>query len=43
MQKLKRNAVRLGMKSSQTPFNTPSRDYLGHNPVLAMARLWERL
>jgi glycogen debranching enzyme len=30
-------------RKPQTPFNTPSRDYLGHNPVLAMARLWESL
>ncbi|WP_164821469.1 MGH1-like glycoside hydrolase domain-containing protein [Paenibacillus koleovorans] len=24
-----------------TEFNTPCRDYIGHNPLLAMARLWE--
>jgi len=30
-------------RKPQTPFNTPSRDYLGHNPVLAMARLWDAL
>jgi glycogen debranching enzyme len=26
-----------------TPYNTPCRDYLGHNPVIAMARLYDRL
>ncbi|WP_158606421.1 MGH1-like glycoside hydrolase domain-containing protein [Paenibacillus ginsengarvi] len=26
-----------------TAFNTPCRDYLGHNPFLAMARLWQHL
>lgn len=26
-----------------TPFNEPCRDYIGHNPLLAMARLWRRL
>lgn len=25
------------------PFGKPHRDYLGHNPLLAMARLWEHL
>lgn len=24
-----------------TPYNTPCRDYLGHNPLIAMASLWE--
>jgi len=27
-------------RKPDTPHNEPSRDYLGHNPVLAMARLW---
>jgi glycogen debranching enzyme len=26
-----------------TEFNTPCRDYMGHNPLLAMTRLWEEL
>ncbi|WP_166244422.1 MGH1-like glycoside hydrolase domain-containing protein [Paenibacillus turpanensis] len=25
-----------------TPFNQPCQDYLGHNPLIAMAHLWER-
>ena len=25
------------------PHGIPNRDYLGHNPLLAMARLWEDL
>jgi putative isomerase len=29
-------------RKPQTGFNTPCRDYLGHNPLLAMARMWER-
>ncbi|WP_309706727.1 trehalase family glycosidase [Armatimonas sp.] len=28
-------------RKPHTPFNRPSPDYLGHNPLLAMARLWE--
>lgn len=28
-------------RKPSTPFNTPCRDYLGHNPLLAMTRLWE--
>jgi putative isomerase len=28
-------------RKPQTPFNRPCRDYLGHNPLLAMARLWQ--
>ena len=28
-------------RKPSTPFNTPCRDYLGHNPLLVMARLWE--
>lgn len=28
-------------RKPDTPYNAPCRDYLGHNPVLAMARLWE--
>lgn len=30
-------------RKPDTPFNTPCRDYLGHNPLLAMARLWEEV
>jgi glycogen debranching enzyme len=30
-------------RKPQTPHNEPSRAYLGHNPVMAMARLWEQL
>ncbi len=26
-----------------TPYNTPCRDYLGHNPLIAMAYLWEQI
>jgi putative isomerase len=29
-------------RKPQTKFNQPCRDYLGHNPLLAMARLWEQ-
>ena len=25
-----------------TPYNAPCHNYLGHNPVIAMARMWER-
>ena len=28
-------------RKPQTPFNQPSHDYLGHNPLLAMAQLWD--
>ncbi len=28
-------------RKPQTPYNQPSRDYLGHNPLLALARMWE--
>ena len=28
-------------RKPSTPFNQPCRDYLGHNPVIAMARMWE--
>jgi glycogen debranching enzyme len=28
-------------RKPNTQFRTPCRDYLGHNPMLAMARLWE--
>lgn len=28
-------------RKPHTDFNTPCRDYLGHNPLLAMARLWQ--
>lgn len=28
-------------RKPHTPFNAPCPDYLGHNPLLAMARLWE--
>ena len=28
-------------RKPQTTQNTPCRDYLGHNPLIAMARLWE--
>ncbi|MGQ9629436.1 MAG: amylo-alpha-1,6-glucosidase [bacterium] len=27
-------------RKPQTEYNTPCRDYLGHNPLIAMARLW---
>jgi glycogen debranching enzyme len=30
-------------RKPDTPFNTPCRDYLGHNPVIAMARLHDAL
>jgi neutral trehalase len=30
-------------RKPHTSHNEPSRDYLGHNPVMAMARLWEKL
>jgi glycogen debranching enzyme len=29
-------------RKPQTPYNAPCRDYLGHNPLIAMARLWEK-
>jgi len=29
-------------RKPQTPYNQPCRDYLGHNPLIAMARLWAR-
>jgi putative isomerase len=29
-------------RKPHTEFNTPCKDYLGHNPLIAMARLWER-
>ena len=29
-------------RKPQTTFNIPCRDYLGHNPLMAMARLYER-
>jgi len=28
-------------RKPQTPYNTPCADYLGHNPLIALARLWE--
>ena len=28
-------------RKPSTAFNQPCRDYLGHNPVIAMARMWE--
>ncbi len=28
-------------RKPHTEFNTPCRDYLGHNPLIAMARMWE--
>ena len=28
-------------RKPQTPFNAPCPDYLGHNPLLALARIWE--
>ena len=28
-------------RKPQTEFNTPCPDYLGHNPLIAMARLWD--
>lgn len=28
-------------RKPQTAFNTPCRDYLGHNPLIAMARMWQ--
>jgi glycogen debranching enzyme len=30
-------------RKPDTPYNMPCRDYLGHNPVIAMARLYDRL
>lgn len=30
-------------RKPDTPHNEPSRDYLGHNPVMAMARMWQTL
>ena len=29
------------LRKPHTQFNTPCRDYLGHNPLIAMARLWD--
>ena len=29
-------------RKPHTDYNQPCRDYLGHNPLIAMARLWER-
>jgi len=29
-------------RKPQTPFNTPCKDYLGHNPLIAMARMWQQ-
>jgi putative isomerase len=29
-------------RKPHTDYNQPCRDYLGHNPIFAMARLWER-
>lgn len=29
-------------RKPHTPYNAPCRDYLGHNPLCAMARLWEK-
>ena len=29
------------LRKPHTAFNTPCRDYLGHNPLIAMARIWE--
>lgn len=29
-------------RKPQTEYNQPCRDYLGHNPLVAMTRLWER-
>jgi hypothetical protein len=31
------------LRKPHTGYNTPCRDYLGHNPLIAMARLWTRL
>ena len=31
------------MRKPQTQYNQPCRDYLGHNPLIAMARLWQRV
>ena len=28
-------------RKPHTPFNAPCRDYLGHNPLIAMARLYD--
>jgi putative isomerase len=28
-------------RKPHTPYNTPCTDYLGHNPLIAMARMWE--
>jgi len=30
-------------RKPHTSYNTPCRDYLGHNPLMAMARMWEAL
>ena len=30
-------------RKPQTNQNTPCRDYLGHNPLIAMARLWQQI
>jgi putative isomerase len=30
-------------RKPNTKYNVPSRDYLGHNPLLAMARLYDSL
>ncbi len=31
------------LRKPQTPYNTPCRDYLGHNPLIAMARLYAQI
>ena len=30
-------------RKPETPYNKPCRDYLGHNPLIAMARMWDRV
>jgi hypothetical protein len=31
------------LRKPQTQHNVPCRDYLGHNPLLALARMWDAL
>jgi hypothetical protein len=31
----------LVQRKPHTPFNAPCRDYLGHNPLIAMARMYD--
>jgi len=30
------------MRKPYTPYHAPCHNYLGHNPLIAMARLWRK-